>query len=131
MLLNDFYQLKVISANSLDDQTEMEGEIALNSAHLIFKGHFPNLPIVPGVCMVQIIKEIVEWQLQQKLFLSSASNIKFLTVLNPEIHHQVSVKIQLKPSVEDVFETESKLYFGEIIFFKMKAEFLAQPKGAG
>ena len=129
MLLADFYRYETIYAQSLADKTKIETEIVFNPAHSIFKGHFPNLPVVPGVCMVQIVKEIGERQLQQKLFLSSAGNIKFLAVLNPEVHQRVNVDVQLKPSGKDAFEMESKLYFGEVTFFKMKADFLVRPKG--
>ncbi len=124
MLLFDFYQLNTISVQSLADNTKIEAEIVLNSAHPIFKGHFPNLPVVPGVCMVQFVKEIAEKQFQQKLFLSSASNIKFLSVLNPEVHPRVNVEIQWMQSINSEYAIESKLFFGEITFFKMKANFL-------
>jgi 3-hydroxyacyl-[acyl-carrier-protein] dehydratase len=128
MLFSDFCQLDTISVQSLADKTMIEAEIVLKPTHPIFKGHFPNLPVVPGVCMVQIVKEIAEKQLNRKLFLATASNIKFLAVLNPEIHHQVNVEVQLKPSGDNAFGMESKLYFGGVTFFKMKAEFLVQPK---
>lgn len=46
MLLNDFYKLK--------EQTESNGDwsfkVELNPNHSIYTGHFPNQPIVPGVC---------------------------------------------------------------------------------
>jgi 3-hydroxyacyl-[acyl-carrier-protein] dehydratase len=124
MPLSDFYQLNIISVQSLDDKTRIDAEIILNSAHPIFKGHFPNLPIVPGVCMVQIVKEIAEKQLQQKLFLSSASNIKFLSVLNPEVHQRVNVELQWTQSIGSEYAIESKLFVDEVTFFKMKAIFL-------
>lgn len=124
MLLPDFYQLNTISVQSLADKTKIEAEIVLNSAHTIFKGHFPNLPVVPGVCMVQIVKEMAEKQLEQKLFLSSANNIKFLSVLNPEVHPRVSVEVEWTQSTSSEYAIESKIFFGEVIFFKMKADFL-------
>jgi 3-hydroxyacyl-[acyl-carrier-protein] dehydratase len=124
MLLSDFYNLNIVSVQSLADKTKVEAEIVLNSTHPIFKGHFPNLPIVPGVCMVQLVKGIAEKQLSQKLFLSSASNIKFLSVLNPEVHQRVNVKVQWTQSISSEYAIESKLFFGEVTFFKMKANFL-------
>jgi 3-hydroxyacyl-[acyl-carrier-protein] dehydratase len=124
MLLADLYQLHPISVQCADGKTIVEAEITLDRTHALFKGHFPDLPIMPGVCMVQLVKEVLEKHLDKKLFLASASNIKFLAVLNPEIHSNAKVEIQLMPAGKGSFEIESKLYFGETIFFKMKAGFL-------
>jgi 3-hydroxyacyl-[acyl-carrier-protein] dehydratase len=124
MILSDFYRLNTISKQSLLDKTKIEAEIVLNPTHPIFKGHFPNLPIVPGVCMVQIVKEIAEKHLHQKLFLSSASNIKFLSVLNPEVHQRVNVEVQWMQSIGSEYAIESKLFFDDVTFFKMRANFL-------
>ena len=45
--------------------------------------HFPNVPIVPGVCQIQIITELLEMYLGKRLYLSEVKNIKFLSVLEP------------------------------------------------
>ena len=34
--------------------------IVVNENHFIYKAHFPNNPITPGVCMVQMIEEIMK-----------------------------------------------------------------------
>ena len=57
--------------------------VRLNSLHVIFKVHFPNVPIVPGVCQIQIISELLEMYLGKRLYLSEVKNIKFLSVLEP------------------------------------------------
>jgi 3-hydroxyacyl-[acyl-carrier-protein] dehydratase len=124
MLLTDFYQYGHLSVQQIESKTKLEAEIVLNPDHDIFKGHFPNLPIVPGVCMIQIIKEIAEVYLNKKLFLESASTIKFLSMLNPEAHQRVSLEIEIRSVVDSGYEIDGKLYFGAITFFKMRADFL-------
>lgn len=57
--------------------------VRLNSLHVIFKVHFPDRPIVPGVCQIQIISELLEDYLGKRLYLSEVKNIKFLSVLDP------------------------------------------------
>ncbi len=123
MLLSDFYQLDPVSTQSLNGRTTIEAKIMLNPAHAIFKGHFPDMPIVPGVCMVQMVKEVVERHLNKKLLLTSGGSIKFLATINPEIQQQVRIEVQLKQSDRGTFEIEGKLYENETVFFKMKAEF--------
>ena len=54
MLKDDFFIFT-------DLQTEgniVKTDIELNAAHTIFKGHFPDQPILPGVCMLQMVKEV-------------------------------------------------------------------------
>ena len=56
MLLNDFFTIN----DKVSSETEIWAELYINATHKIFEGHFPNQPVVPGVCMMQMIKEILE-----------------------------------------------------------------------
>ena len=53
MLLKDFY--KILSVESIGGSQHI-ATVLINENHVIFKGHFPDNPIMPGVCMMQIIK---------------------------------------------------------------------------
>jgi 3-hydroxyacyl-[acyl-carrier-protein] dehydratase len=59
--------------------------IHYNAAHRIFEGHFPGNPIVPGVCTIAIVKELLEEAITQKLLLASAPTVKFLGLINPSM----------------------------------------------
>lgn len=61
-----------------------QAAVNLNAEHIIFKAHFPNNPITPGVCLLQIAKELLEQQLHQKLFAKSIKNLKFLQPVSPQ-----------------------------------------------
>lgn len=80
MLLEDFY---TIVASKRTEGNSVEFTVDLHKEHPIFKGHFPNFPVTPGVAMLQMIKNSLETQLQHELILKSASKIKFLTLVNP------------------------------------------------
>ena len=41
-------------------EEKIEAEISIDVHHKIFEGHFPGQPVLPGVCMIQIVKELVE-----------------------------------------------------------------------
>ena len=58
--------------------------ISLDSSCFIFKAHFPGMPITPGVCIIQIAKELLERKLGRALEMKAAKNVKFLSVLSPE-----------------------------------------------
>ena len=56
MLLGNFFT--IINKEITDNSATLL--ISINAAHPIFEGHFPGQPVVPGVCMIQMIKEMME-----------------------------------------------------------------------
>ena len=64
MLLENFY--KIIHIKEREDGKQ-EIEIELNPGHVLYQGHFPGQPVVPGVCTLQIIKESAEQIASQPL----------------------------------------------------------------
>jgi 3-hydroxyacyl-[acyl-carrier-protein] dehydratase len=122
MLMNSFFVINEKSAAMTNGKTSISSQITIDKTHPIFNGHFPNQPIVPGVCMIQMIKEILENHLSSKLFFSSAGNIKFLSFINPEINNTLNVEISYSSSTLP-FDVEAQLFRGDIIFFKVKGRF--------
>lgn len=57
--------------------------IELNPDCFIYKAHFPELPITPGVCIIQVAMELFSELCGDALDLESVSNAKFLAVINP------------------------------------------------
>lgn len=96
--------------------------ISLNPAHDIFKGHFPGNPIVPGVCMMQMVKEILENQLGKKLRLVKADNIKFLSFINPNEYPQVGLEIKMS-TVDEQVKADAQLLNEGVVFLKFKGTF--------
>jgi 3-hydroxyacyl-[acyl-carrier-protein] dehydratase len=123
MLLNDLFILNSTSTADAENKTRIEANLSINKTHHIFNGHFPGLPIVPGVCMVQIIKELVEKQLNRKLTLREAGNVKFLSMINPDVNHEVNAEIRFIV-LPDSVHVDCQLHFGGVTFFKIKAEFV-------
>ncbi|WP_121808221.1 3-hydroxyacyl-ACP dehydratase [Mucilaginibacter kameinonensis] len=96
--------------------------ITLNPAHDIFKGHFPGNPVVPGVCMMQMIKEVLENYSGKKLRLIKADNIKFLSFIDPNQHGQVGLEVKMSVVNEQV-KTDAQLVNEGVVFLKFKAIF--------
>lgn len=96
--------------------------ITLNPAHDIFKGHFPGNPVVPGVCMMQIIKEVLEDHLGKKLQLIKADNIKFLSFMDPNQHGQVGLEIKVNV-IDGMIKVDAQLVNEGIVFLKFKGVF--------
>ena len=56
----------------------------------VYAAHFPGMPITPGVCIVQIVKELAEKNLRRLFTIKEARNVKFLSLLTPECKPVVS-----------------------------------------
>lgn len=92
MLIKGFYT--IVTKKEIS-QNEIHVTIQLHKEHPIFEGHFPGNPVTPGVCMIQIIKEVVEEHLQLKLFIQRISNVKFTALINPNINSQLLLEISI------------------------------------
>jgi 3-hydroxyacyl-[acyl-carrier-protein] dehydratase len=120
MLVNDF--CKIFSLQTADGS--INAGIEWNASHAIFAGHFPGNPVVPGVCMLQLVQEIMEDALQKKLLLRESGQIKFLQFINPRNHPQVQLQINYTQKVSGELQTAASIQFQESVFFRFVGLFL-------
>lgn len=76
-------------------------EIELNKDCFIYKAHFPEQPVTPGVCIIQIAGELFEELIGTPVELSSVLNAKFLSVINPSETSRVSYNFKKIESIEE------------------------------
>lgn len=119
MLKDDFFRVITIDKGSAAINAVLE----LNPDHIIFKGHFPGTPVVPGVCMMQIVKEMVEMNTGTSMLLSKANSMKFLVVVDPRVNKIVKINISYKATDETIDVTAS-LSSGGTVCFKFKGRFV-------
>src|SRR6187551_1768247 len=94
-LLDNFYT-ELSSTFSKENQLDFKCLIRLNAEHPVYKGHFPQIPIAPGVCLTQIIKEILMKKFQKELVMTSGDNIKFLAMINPKENPEQEINFTVK-----------------------------------
>ncbi|MET0241823.1 MAG: hypothetical protein ABW174_00055 [Flavitalea sp.] len=117
---SNFYSVAKSEVETTDaGLKKLKAVLEVNAQHDIFKGHFPSVPVVPGVCMMQIIKEMLETQLGHETRLKTAANMKFLTVINPLENSSV----QLELSFNDALVVNASLYNEGVVYFKFKGQF--------
>lgn len=75
--------------------------VDFNPSCLIYQAHFPDEPITPGVCIVQIGKELLEELLHRSLDIATVKNVKFLSVISPRETTSVVYQIHKVTTVED------------------------------
>ncbi|HPV88549.1 MAG TPA: hypothetical protein PKU85_04995 [Bacteroidales bacterium] len=55
----------------------------INAVHPLFKGHFPQVPVLPGVCSLYLIRECTGRFLDSRLRYISIDSCKFTEMVNP------------------------------------------------
>lgn len=118
-ILTDFYTLK---SSEKTENGSFIANISLNKDHEIFKGHFPGNPVTPGVCMMQIVKELTEEFTGKKLFLKSASNVKFMAIINPFETPDLDLSFIITESETEV-KVKNTTAFGDTIALKMSVNY--------
>lgn len=102
-------------------------ELKLIPSSVIYQAHFPGEPITPGVCIVQMGKELVEDALQQELHISYVKNVKFLSILTPMQSASATFLLQKITSSEDGKEVKAQIVVTSGDETKAKLSMVLQP----
>lgn len=118
MLIEGLYTVLDLEQN---DNTAV-ANIKLNREHKIFEGHFPGNPVMPGVCMIQIIKELTEKAVGKSLFLNTSSNVKFMAIINPEKNDILCLNLVISQT-DGQIKVKNTTLFEDTLALKLNATF--------
>ena len=118
MLIVGLYEI----LNFKQEEQHIDATVKLNKDHQIFEGHFPEHPVLPGVCVIQMIKEFTEKALNRPLLLSIASNVKFMAVINPEKNDTIQFTLDLT-EIENGVKVKNTVRFEDTLALKLNATF--------
>ena len=116
-MLSDFYTVE----NWQAEKNKATANISYNAEHNIFSGHFPNQPVVPGVCTMDMMKQLLQRATGNKLLLSEAAQVKFLRLILPDAKPEVLVQWE---AVENGWKIIAGLKENGADLFKMSARFM-------
>lgn len=118
MLLPDYYT--ILNRCSEGDATVFE--IALNAACEVYKGHFPETPVSPGVCNIQMVKECVEEVVGKPLILNYIQQCRLTTLVTPQQHPTVEVRVWLVAPIDGGVKIRATIGKGELVYLELKGE---------
>jgi len=119
MLKDDFYSITSINTEG----NVINATLVINETHKIFEGHFPGQPVVPGVCMMQMVKEITVIALENDLQLIKADELKFLQVIDPRGNKEIQMQAQYNSPSATVLNISATLVIENLTCFKFKGSF--------
>ena len=64
-------------------EAEFSASLRFNPGHEVFNGHFPGQPVVPGVVLINILKDLCSVIVGSEVSLKKGTNIKFLNMTVP------------------------------------------------
>ncbi|MEO6686377.1 MAG: 3-hydroxyacyl-ACP dehydratase [Dyadobacter sp.] len=96
--------------------------ISLDQDHVIFEGHFPGSPVLPGVVQLQIVKELLEKHLGRTLKMKTMRTSKFLHVINPKETPDVYINIKFKN--DEFLEVTASGSWESVTFFKTQVSYI-------
>jgi 3-hydroxyacyl-[acyl-carrier-protein] dehydratase len=98
--------------------------VRLNPEWPIYKAHFPGHPITPGVCIVQMVQELLQVLLHRELRLYQAKNVKYVSIVSPDDVLDLTVtfsKIEEQPGGS--LKVQAQVANGEMLFTKLSVTF--------
>ena len=122
LLLNSFFTIKDIHSDE-DGPERLTAHLELIPSHAIYQGHFPENPVVPGVCIVEMIKETLAQHFKKELVLVTAQEIKFLNLINPNEHPKLELEIKIKYPGDELMHAQVVVKIDEHVFTKFRGSF--------
>lgn len=98
--------------------------LSINKESTIFKGHFPGHPVLPGACMLQLVKDVLAGALSMPLQLKKADLLKFLVLIDPTNTHTIRLDLSYHFSDEAFVNASAKIIDGEVNCFKFQGTFI-------
>jgi 3-hydroxyacyl-[acyl-carrier-protein] dehydratase len=118
MLMNDLYTIDHVEAGI--------ATLHLNAEHPIFKGHFPDRPVLPGACQLQMIHELLSYITTKTYRLQKAAAIKFITPIDPRQSGTIRLNLQYDEVQNAVLRVIASIEAGETTCLKFNGIFQAE-----
>lgn len=84
-------------------------ELCFHADHPIYKAHFPNNPITPGVCFVQIAQELFSIVYSQPIENAVVSSLKLLAIHSPNLRINAYFEIKNDKKVQVKFNINNHI----------------------
>ena len=109
-------------------QQEEEGlatfQLRIHPEWPIYKAHFPGHPITPGVCIVQMVQELLQRVLNRPVTLRKAKNVKYLAIITPDEVSELTVSFtKLEEQEDGSLKVQAQVTGSETIYTKLSATF--------
>ncbi len=117
MLIKDYYTIDSVTGDSECSTFR----VSLNPDCSVYEGHFPEKPVSPGVCNIQMIKECAEQMTGTSLMLSNLQQCRLTTLITPTEHPSLDINISLTLK-EETYQMKASIGKDGESYLEMKGE---------
>lgn len=114
--------LYIFEINNSENNT-INAHITFNINNSIYKGHFPQTPITPGVCQVHIIKAVLNKVLNKQFQLFESREIKFLAMHTPVENNKMDMTLTYNNIDNNIISVSCSLFNNNTIYLKFNGKF--------
>jgi 3-hydroxyacyl-[acyl-carrier-protein] dehydratase len=101
----------MISSGKGDRKNTLTGEFCFNENLNVFKGHFPGLPVLPGVMQIEMIQHVMKKNTGISYKIKSIKKAKFNNPIVPG--EAIKVSLSFYPLEDDSVNVKAVVSVGE------------------
>ena len=101
------------------EDNKVDFVVQFKPEHIIYKAHFPNNPITPGVCIVQIAKELFSFLTEKNYTITKLKSVKFL---NPILPNDMVVFYFDWEYIDDLYHIKVHVFDVDVSFAKINMQ---------
>jgi len=121
MLIGNFFELREVSIT----EKGWDFQLSFNPEHESYAGHFPDKPVVPGVCITQVLVECLTQSNGNQVILKHAHIIKFLNLVSPTANCTWHMHVQRLGTDTELKFISAELTDGVTPYFRFRGEVTA------
>lgn len=106
------------------DNSQLNVLVNIDENNSVFDGHFPGLPILPGVYLIQIIKDSLNSFFPNNYQLKTAGTVKYLKPVEPRKSNKLKIEITWSESIDGLKVSAISFLEDDSIHFKFNGEFV-------
>lgn len=89
--------------------------VTVNGGHVVLAAHFPGQPVLPGVTIMRLFRDLASGITGQSLELQQAGQVKFIKAVVPEHFSALETRFTLEQQENRVLLSGALLHNGEIM----------------
>lgn len=114
--MNDLFTYHTIRQNP---DGSFSSEVSMDPEHPVFKAHFPGKPVLPGVVMLRLFREMIVRTSGIEMELSAGGNLKFIKTVVPGVHPFMEIHFRITEDSGE-YRLSGHLIYGEETVVKME-----------